>query len=137
MTLPLSHRELALTRHLQRAYPDLRYYYMGYYIHTCPKMRYKGRLSPSYLLCPETYAWQPITACTPLLDRTKYARLAPASATAPPVPPPSAAVVLYNRRVMHYNRYRASSDAKDEEEVRQYMRLVGPEVAASTLLVRD
>lgn len=27
--------------------PDLQYYYMGYYIHSCPKMRYKADYSPS------------------------------------------------------------------------------------------
>jgi len=41
--------------------PSLKYYYMGFYIHSCPKMRYKGKLSPSYLLCPETYEWLPLT----------------------------------------------------------------------------
>lgn len=32
--------------------PSLKYYYMGYYIHTCPKMRYKADYTPSELLCP-------------------------------------------------------------------------------------
>lgn len=41
--------------------PALKYYYMGFYIHSCPKMRYKGKLSASYLLCPETYVWMPLT----------------------------------------------------------------------------
>ncbi|GFH25182.1 arginyl-tRNA--protein transferase 1 [Haematococcus lacustris] len=30
------------------------YYYMGYYIHTCPRMRYKADYQPADLLCPET-----------------------------------------------------------------------------------
>lgn len=34
---------------------------MGFYIHSCPKMRYKGKLSGSYLLCPETYTWHALT----------------------------------------------------------------------------
>ncbi|EXJ82632.1 arginine-tRNA-protein transferase [Capronia epimyces CBS 606.96] len=33
------------------------YYYMGYYIHSCIKMRYKARFSPSYLLDPESFEW--------------------------------------------------------------------------------
>ena len=37
--------------------PDLRYYYMGYYIHDCPKMNYKGSYSPSYLLDLSRLAW--------------------------------------------------------------------------------
>lgn len=36
---------------------SLQYYYMGYYIHTCPKMRYKAEYHPSELLCPEQYVW--------------------------------------------------------------------------------
>lgn len=48
---------------------------MGFYIHSCPKMRYKGKYKPSYLLCPETYEWIPIELATPKLDRAKYSRL--------------------------------------------------------------
>ncbi|EXJ90834.1 hypothetical protein A1O1_03939 [Capronia coronata CBS 617.96] len=33
------------------------YYYMGYYIHSCIKMRYKARFGPSYLLDPESFEW--------------------------------------------------------------------------------
>ncbi|KAI9733590.1 MAG: Arginyl-tRNA--protein transferase 1 [Cirrosporium novae-zelandiae] len=39
-----------------------RWYYMGFYIHSCDKMRYKGEYQPSYLLDPETYAWNPLDA---------------------------------------------------------------------------
>ncbi|KAF7278946.1 hypothetical protein GWI33_007810 [Rhynchophorus ferrugineus] len=38
-------------------------------------MRYKGKLRPSYLLCPETYVWMPIENCLPKLDVNKYSRL--------------------------------------------------------------
>ena len=34
-----------------------RYYYMGYYIHSCPKMRYKRTFKPTYVLDPESYEW--------------------------------------------------------------------------------
>ncbi|EEB07608.2 arginine-tRNA protein transferase [Schizosaccharomyces japonicus yFS275] len=37
------------------------YYYMGYYIHTCQKMKYKGRYGPSYLLNPTTCTWLPLS----------------------------------------------------------------------------
>ena len=30
---------------------SLRWYFMGYYIHACPKMRYKAEFAPSELLC--------------------------------------------------------------------------------------
>lgn len=38
-------------------------------------MRYKGRLSMSDLLCPETYDWCPIGRCIPKLEVNKYSRL--------------------------------------------------------------
>ncbi|XP_030760579.1 arginyl-tRNA--protein transferase 1 isoform X2 [Sitophilus oryzae] len=68
-------RELQLVQDLCSKVPDLQYYYMGFYIHSCPKMRYKGRLKPSFLLCPETYIWQPIEKCLTKLDDNKYSRL--------------------------------------------------------------
>ncbi|XP_043193463.1 arginyl-tRNA--protein transferase 1-like isoform X1 [Amphibalanus amphitrite] len=129
-------RELELTRQLQRSRPELRYYYMGYYIHTCPKMRYKGRIGPSDLLCPETYTWHPLSACEPLLDKHKYARFAPAG---PPLPAPdlSAALVLYDGQPMRYRRYQQLRGASDQQEMGQYLRLVGPAVASQTLVFRE
>lgn len=70
-------REVHFTRSLQKQVPELCYYYMGFYIHSCPKMRYKGNLVPSYLLCPETFYWIPISKCIPLLEVNKYSRLNP------------------------------------------------------------
>merc|ERR1712182_114695 len=35
----------------------MRYYYLGYYIHSCAKMRYKSSFRPSCLLCPTTLTW--------------------------------------------------------------------------------
>jgi arginine-tRNA-protein transferase len=35
----------------------LPYYYLGYYIESCPKMRYKADYHPSELLCPTTHQW--------------------------------------------------------------------------------
>ncbi|XP_027761980.1 arginyl-tRNA--protein transferase 1 [Empidonax traillii] len=67
-------REIAFTRQLHEKAPDLCFYYMGFYIHSCPKMRYKGQYRPSDLLCPETYVWTPIEQCLPLLENSKYSR---------------------------------------------------------------
>ncbi|KAL7056500.1 hypothetical protein AAHC03_021098 [Spirometra sp. Aus1] len=78
-------REIAFVRDLYRRYgptsprPDSRfadftYYYAGYYIHSCQKMRYKALFSPSSLACPETYHWVPVERCTPLLDQHPFAR---------------------------------------------------------------
>jgi arginyl-tRNA--protein-N-Asp/Glu arginylyltransferase len=55
----------------------LDFYYMGYYIHTCPKMRYKGDYVPSELLCPTTFTWHHLRDCVPLLDQNKFTPLSP------------------------------------------------------------
>ncbi|KAL3776755.1 hypothetical protein HJC23_013933 [Cyclotella cryptica] len=34
-----------------------RYYYLGYYIHSCQKMIYKAEYKPSELLCPVNFKW--------------------------------------------------------------------------------
>lgn len=68
-------REIGFTRQINALLPEIKYYYLGYYIHNCPKMRYKGKLKPSFLLCPETYQWFPIETCLPKLDINKYSRL--------------------------------------------------------------
>lgn len=67
-------REVYFTRQLNKAAKDLKYYYMGFYIHSCPKMRYKARMKPSKLLCPETYDWFDIEPCLLKLDKQKYSR---------------------------------------------------------------
>ncbi|XP_017779303.1 PREDICTED: arginyl-tRNA--protein transferase 1 [Nicrophorus vespilloides] len=69
-------RELHYTRDLYKLRPSIEHYYMGYYNHSCPKMRYKGKLSCSDLLCPETYTWHRIEQCLPSLDAQKYCRFA-------------------------------------------------------------
>ncbi|XP_061975665.1 arginyl-tRNA--protein transferase 2-like [Populus nigra] len=52
--------------------PSLQYYYLGYYIHSCSKMRYKAAYCPSELLCPLRYQWVPFDIAQPLLDRKPY-----------------------------------------------------------------
>ncbi|KAI9307120.1 arginine-tRNA-protein transferase [Cunninghamella echinulata] len=66
-------REISLTQELYMDSKELKYYYMGYYIHSCVKMKYKGKYHPSYLLDPEAYEWFSLDkVCIPLLDKHKY-----------------------------------------------------------------
>ncbi|CAI6260224.1 unnamed protein product [Periconia digitata] len=52
------------------------YYYMGYYIHSCPKMRYKGEYRPQHILDPESFEWNPLEGeLRSLLDRKRYVSL--------------------------------------------------------------
>lgn len=63
-------------------YPSLRFYYMGFYIHSCPKMRYKAHYVPSEILCDETKTWMPAADAQAVLDaeKSRVVRLAPAEA---------------------------------------------------------
>lgn len=52
------------------------FYYMGYYIHSCPKMRYKGDYRPQHVLDPESYEWSPLDGeLRTLLDKKRFVSL--------------------------------------------------------------
>lgn len=65
-------QEICWVRENQAHCPSLQYYYLGYYIHSCNKMRYKAAYHPSELLCPLRYQWVPFDTAKPLLDRKPY-----------------------------------------------------------------
>jgi arginine-tRNA-protein transferase len=59
-------REIAWARE-----QGLPYYYLGFYIESCPKMRYKADYAPSQLLCPKTATWVPaVIAQSRLIQRS-------------------------------------------------------------------
>uniref|UniRef100_T1J3H9 Arginyl-tRNA--protein transferase 1 n=1 Tax=Strigamia maritima TaxID=126957 RepID=T1J3H9_STRMM len=135
-------REIAFTRELQKRDPKLKYYYMGFYIHSCPKMRYKGQYKPSFLLCPEVYSWHVIEDCREKLDRSKYSRLnEDLSIVDGNVTDIQTVCILYQRVAMPYASYkrhrRQYTDSVDEEQVVQYSRLVGGHCARKILLFRQ
>ncbi|KAF8913802.1 arginine-tRNA-protein transferase [Gymnopilus junonius] len=67
-------REASLANEmLEAGAPGMGKLYMGFYIYSCQKMRYKGDYAPSYLADPETYEWFPLENCIPLLEKYKYA----------------------------------------------------------------
>jgi len=61
--------EILYVKLLSKRLPNLHYYYMGYYIYTCKKMRYKAGYKPSELLCPVTYKFVPIDQCMEAVKR--------------------------------------------------------------------
>ncbi|GAX75009.1 hypothetical protein CEUSTIGMA_g2455.t1 [Chlamydomonas eustigma] len=72
-----SHQGLAAASHQGLAAAShLRYYYMGFYIHACHKMRYKAGFQPSDLLCPESKVWVRMTpGVISALDTARYLKL--------------------------------------------------------------
>ncbi|XP_066549923.1 arginyl-tRNA--protein transferase 1 isoform X5 [Amia ocellicauda] len=132
-------REIAFTRQLHQQSPQLRFYYLGFYIHSCPKMRYKGQYRPSALLCPETFVWVPIERCLPILDQRRYSRfnVDPAAGDVGALRELGRLRVLYCRTVMPFAAYaRKRKGPCDEKDVQEYGELVGQACAERMLLFR-
>ncbi|KAG5951971.1 hypothetical protein E4U53_001921 [Claviceps sorghi] len=52
------------------------WWYPGYYIHNCPKMRYKIDYSPQFILDPNSLCWDPLDSTVlSLLDRKPFVSL--------------------------------------------------------------
>ncbi|GCC38689.1 arginyl-tRNA--protein transferase 1-like isoform X1 [Chiloscyllium punctatum] len=68
-------REIALTQRLNEQVPRMKYYYLGPYVHSCVKVKYKLLYQPTELLCPVTGHWVPVEQCLPKLEISKYSRL--------------------------------------------------------------
>ncbi|XP_068955220.1 arginyl-tRNA--protein transferase 1 isoform X7 [Petaurus breviceps papuanus] len=133
-------REIAFTRQLHEKTSQLSYYYMGFYIHSCPKMRYKGQYRPSDLLCPETYVWVPIEQCLPALENSKYCRFNQDTKAVDEerVNELDRLRVLYKRTIMPYNIYKKRQKGpSDEAIVQQYADLVGQTCSERMLLFRS
>ncbi|KYQ89239.1 arginyltransferase [Tieghemostelium lacteum] len=64
-------KEIEWVKNAEKKCKQLSYYYMGYYIHTCQKMKYKGTFQKSYLLCPVTYKWVDFDTAVNLLIQNK------------------------------------------------------------------
>lgn len=65
-------QEIQWVQEAKRHCPSMEYYYLGYYIHSCPKMCYKAAYRPSELLCPVRFQWVPFDTVCPLLDKQPY-----------------------------------------------------------------
>uniref|UniRef100_A0A2C9JLZ4 Arginyl-tRNA--protein transferase 1 n=1 Tax=Biomphalaria glabrata TaxID=6526 RepID=A0A2C9JLZ4_BIOGL len=131
-------RELALVRKLHQSVPALKYYYMGFYIHSCPKMRYKGQFVPSFLACPVSYTWVSIEQCRPKLDASKYSRLSELGVEDKDKDIDVNQVLVLNKgNILPYGFFKMmTSRNSDESEVKEYAEFVGKTCAERMLLVR-
>ncbi|KAK9301251.1 hypothetical protein QLX08_006330 [Tetragonisca angustula] len=134
-------REIYLTRQLNKVAKDLKYYYMGFYIHSCPKMRYKARMKPSKLLCPETYMWFDIESCLSKLDKEKYSRFNDDidAIDEDGMVDICEVLILYRKIAMPYNIYKRQAQnvaQHEEDEIKTYASLVGMKCARRLLLYR-
>ncbi|KPI97013.1 Arginyl-tRNA--protein transferase 1 [Papilio xuthus] len=135
-------REIAFTRNLHTLCPELKYYYLGFYIHSCCKMRYKGNFHPSDLLCPETFKWFPIEYCLPKLNSSPYSRLDNDIDSVDENYPKQGDInfipIHYKGSVLLYKVYKkkVSKSRRNSEELDEYLRLVGSKTAKNLVLVR-
>jgi len=131
-------REIQLTQELGKQLPSLQYYYLGYYVHSCPKMKYKGQFLPSQLLSPSLLSWHPITSCLPLLDSSKYCTFEGIDEIYPgPTVPPSEigrVGLLAGNVATCWAKVGGDRDDPVPQRLSVYWRLVGQTLAESMLL---
>uniref|UniRef100_A0A0N4U8I6 Arginyl-tRNA--protein transferase 1 n=1 Tax=Dracunculus medinensis TaxID=318479 RepID=A0A0N4U8I6_DRAME len=144
-------REILFTMELSKYRPDLHYYYMGYYIDSCPKMQYKSQFRPSDLLCDYSFTWVPVEKCVERLRQSgkKFVVFAPDKS--PPKQIPVKSVLcsyewyvfnvgfIYSKKkgvVLPYGSLLRRPNFKETESfMEEYARLIGP-LAKEIILYR-
>lgn len=128
-------REIAFVRELAKERPELHYYYMGYYIDSCPKMRYKSRFQPSELLCDRSFTWVPFDECKKLLTKEKNVAAFAPNAPASPHYSLDTVMCLMHGTVVPYSVLKSKGIAvAADRSVEEYVKMVGP-VAQRACLV--
>nr|CAG4647050.1 EOG090X06AF [Megafenestra aurita] len=132
-------REIAYIRQLAKQDPNFCWYYLGFYIHSCPKMFYKGQYKPSYLLCPEKYTFQPFSESVLKLNENKYSILDTETDSLNSSEDKPEVTILFQRRIMSYNSYSSMKPLDDQEiqEIKGYSKLVGKDCSLGMLLYRS
>jgi len=130
-------KEIAFTRELNKTCPTIQYYYLGFYIHSCTKMRYKGSFNPSYLLCPEEYTWHKLDDnVRNRLTASRYCRLSSTSKPSQAVIDVKSIPVLHKRKLTRYDIYHKATSSTDTKDVQEYADLLGPICAKRIVLYR-
>ena len=71
-------REIEYMKELRKKcfnFSNFKYYVMGYYVHTCQKMRYKGDFFPSEILCPVSHNFVELSSVLKILEDNKFVKL--------------------------------------------------------------
>ncbi|OWA53710.1 Arginyl-tRNA--protein transferase 1 [Hypsibius exemplaris] len=131
-------KEIEMIRALNKKYPEIQHASLGFYVHSCPKMQYKAKFQPSYLLCPEVFTWHPLNACLEKLNKSAYHRLGLPQAVDHDGDMDSylnEALVLYKRNLMTFDVYKLTllktrrpyplDMAAEINRIAHYGRLVG------------
>ena len=131
--------EISLAQKFYKVNPEMQFYYMGFYVQSCPKMNYKRHYFGSELLCPETHQYVPLPKCIPRLKENGYSRLDDDATTVEDGDEVTEEVftdlkILQNMAMMTYEKYRTlKGDARDGM-VRSYLQLMGKKVGSRSVL---
>ncbi|EOA32916.1 hypothetical protein CARUB_v10016242mg [Capsella rubella] len=98
----------------------LEYYYLGYYIHSCNKMRYKAAYRPSELLCPLRYQWVPFEVAKPLLDKKPYSVLSNYTNVSLSSSSPQASETLVESTSEHEDMEKGNTNNDGDEDDEMY-----------------
>ena len=131
--------EIALSQRFFTASPEMQYYYMGFYVQSCPKMNYKRRYAGSELLCSHTHTYVPLPQCIPRLKVAEYCCL---DDQAPLVNECDDVIeevvgglkILHRMEVKSFRDYTAQCGDGRQAMVESYVELVGRKVASKATL---
>uniref|UniRef100_A0A915PCL2 Arginyl-tRNA--protein transferase 1 n=1 Tax=Meloidogyne floridensis TaxID=298350 RepID=A0A915PCL2_9BILA len=141
--------EINFTKFLAKQRPNLHYYYMGFYLYDCPKMRYKGCFRPSDLLCDYCFDWVPLSECDKLLKEKggRFTTFHPTLETSKKPEPNeqqlSQVVCLTENKRLYYNALKAIleqyGDAEDVEDLNEkvvnFVNYAGPASSQIVLML--
>eukprot|EP01137_Pigoraptor_chileana_P023313 Opistho-2@89390 len=127
-------REIYLARALSKHLPLLKYQYLGYYIHTCPKMQYKAQYGPAELLCPHSLEFVPFDSCASRVDLSKGVTLKPNGPSQLPVVNPGDTLLLVDGGVRSFKMMSNDEARPIVSLVCEYARRVGTALSAKMLL---
>lgn len=130
--------EVYLTQQFYLQNPEIQFYYMGFYVQSCPKMNYKRRYNASYLLCPETYIYVPLEKCITKLEAHPYSKLVDEDVVTSQECwselEISSVPVLADMTPMPYSTYTTLYKDRAKNLIHDYVQLVGIQVALSMRL---
>ncbi|EFA83779.1 arginyltransferase [Heterostelium album PN500] len=122
---------------LSKQASQLHYYYMGYYIHSCQKMRYKGKFKPSELLCNQSYQWVDLEkAVSKISDEKPYSAFvddAPTTSFSQRYPNAVDSIKIFDGKGQEYrlSSFNASFANRLRGLLTNYLDNVGPGLASN------
>ena len=99
-------------------------------------MRYKGQYKPSELLCPETFQWVPISHALPILEVSKYSKLAKDAPSEVFNPKDVNRIpVLFKDKIYALDSFTSSGQKQLRPQMEAYLKVVGSQLADKMLFV--